>query len=59
MKDFEYEEIIVDINWKLVGIEIILLFIELELICVSFIIVCELFGYNKDISMFIFKGMEM
>ena len=59
VKDFEYEETIADINRKLAGIETILLFTEPELTCVSSTIVRELFGYNKDISMFIPKGMEM
>ena len=44
---------------KLAGIETILLFTEPELTCVSSTIVRELLGYNKDISMFIPKGMEM
>ena len=57
--DFEYEETIADINRKLAGIETILLFTEPELTCVSSTIVRELLGYNKDISMFIPKGMEM
>ena len=48
-----------DINRKLAGIETILLFTEPELTCVSSTIVRELLGYNKDISMFIPKGMEM
>ena len=47
------------INRKLAGIETILLFTEPELTCVSSTIVRELLGYNKDISMFIPKGMEM
>ena len=34
-------------------------FTEPELTCVSSTIVRELLGYNKDISMFIPKGMEM
>lgn len=59
VKDFEYEETIADINRKLAGIETILLFTEPELTCVSSTIVRELLGYNKDISMFIPKGMEM
>ena len=59
VKDFEYEESIADINRKLAGIETILLFTEPELTCVSSTIVCELLGYNKDISMFIPEGMEM
>lgn len=57
VKDFEYEETIADINRKLAGIETILLFTEPELTCVSSTIVRELLGYNKDISMFIPKGM--
>ena len=59
VKDFEYEETIADINRKLAGIETILLLTEPELTCVSSTIVRELLGYNKDISMFIPKGMEM
>lgn len=59
VKDFEYEETIADINRKLAGIETILLFTEPELSCISSTIVRELLGYNKDISMFIPKGMRM
>lgn len=59
VKDFEYEETIADINRKLAGIETILLFTEPELTCISSTIVRELLSYDKDISMFIPKGMEI
>jgi len=59
VKDFEYEESIADINRKLAGIETILLFTEPELSCVSSTLVRELLSYNKDISQFIPKGMEL
>nr|WP_320037102.1 pantetheine-phosphate adenylyltransferase [uncultured Bacteroides sp.] len=59
VKDFEYEETIADINRQLAGIETILLFTEPELTCVSSTIVRELLRYNKDISSFIPKGLEI
>jgi len=59
VKDFEYEETIADINRQLAGIETILLFTEPELTCVSSTIVRELLRYNKDISCFIPKGLEI
>lgn len=59
VKDFEYEESIADINRKLAGLETILLFTEPELSCVSSTLVRELLSYNKDISQFIPKGMEL
>ncbi len=59
VKDFEYEETIADINRQLAGIETILLFTEPELTCVSSTIVRELLHYNKDISRFIPKGLEI
>lgn len=59
VKDFEYEETIADINRKLAGIETILLFTEPELTCVSSTIVRELLTYQKDISRFIPKGMNI
>lgn len=59
VKDFEYEETIADINRKLANIETILLFTEPELTCVSSTIVRELLTYEKDISQFIPKGMDL
>ncbi|MEG1685199.1 MAG: pantetheine-phosphate adenylyltransferase [Bacteroides sp.] len=59
VNDFEYEETIADINRKLTGIETILLFTEPELTCVSSTIVRELLQYDKDVSLFIPKGMEL
>ncbi len=59
VKDFEYEETIADINRQLAGIETILLFTEPELTCVSSTIVRELLHYNKNISFFIPKGLEI
>lgn len=59
VKDFEYEETIADINRKLAKIETILLFTEPELTCVSSTIVRELLTYEKDISQFIPKGMDL
>lgn len=59
VKDFEYEETIADINRQLAGIETILLFTEPELTCVSSTIVRELLRYNKDISRFIPKGLDI
>ena len=59
VKDFEYEETIADINRQLAGIETILLFTEPELTCVSSTIVRELLHYNKNISIFIPKALEI
>ena len=59
VKDFEYEETIADINRQLAVIETILLFTEPELTCVSSTIVRELLHYNKNISFFIPKGLEI
>ncbi|MDR0972921.1 MAG: pantetheine-phosphate adenylyltransferase [Prevotellaceae bacterium] len=59
VKDFEYEETIADVNRKLAGVETILLFTEPELTCISSTTVRELLSYNKDISMFLPKGMKI
>lgn len=59
VKDFEYEESIADINRKLADVETILLFTEPELSCISSTLVRELLSFQKDITQFIPKGMEL
>lgn len=58
VKDFEYEEVIADINRQLSGIETIFLFTEPELSSVSSSVVRELLHYGKDVNMFLPEGME-
>lgn len=59
VKDFEYEETIADINRKLTGIETIFLFTEPDLASISSSIVRELMKYNKEVTQFLPKGMNL
>ena len=59
VKDFEYEETIADINRKLTGIETIFLFTEPDLASIRSSIVRELMKYNKEVTQFLPKGMNL
>ena len=53
IKDFEYERDIADINYRLTGIETVLLFSKPELAAVSSSVVRELHHFGKDVSEFL------
>jgi pantetheine-phosphate adenylyltransferase len=55
VSDFEYENVIADINRKLSGIETVILFTEPEFTHINSSIVRELLQYKKDISNFVPK----
>lgn len=59
VNDFEYEKTIADMNRKMSGLETVLLFTEPEFACISSTVVRELLRYQKDITPFIPKGMNI
>lgn len=52
-KDFEYEKEQAEVNFKLSGIETLLMFAQPEMECVSSSMVKELMDFGKDVSEFI------
>ena len=50
VKDFEYEREIADVNYRIGGIETVLLMSEPEHASISSSIVRELMNYGKDVS---------
>ena len=59
ISDFEYEKNIADVNRKLTGIDTFFLFTEPEYTHISSSIVRELLHYEKDISSFIPKEINL
>lgn len=53
MADFEYERTMADVNFKLSGLETVILFTRPELASVSSSMVRELMHFGKDVSQFI------
>ncbi len=51
--DFEYEHAAADTNYKLAGIETVLLFTEAQYSFISSSVVRDLIAFNKDISAFL------
>ncbi len=57
--DFEYEKVIADVNRSISGIETLFLLTEPEYAHVCSCVVRELLSYQKDVSMFLPKGMNL
>lgn len=57
--DYEYEQIIADTNYKLSGIETVLLFTEAQYSSISSTITRELITYGKDVSDFLPPGVSI
>ena len=53
MKDYEYERDIADMNYRLSGVETVLLFSRPELACISSSVVREIQHMGRDISEFL------
>ena len=53
MKDYEYERDIADMNYRLSGVETVLLFSRPELACISSSVVREIEHMGRDVSEFL------
>ena len=59
VKDFEYEESMAELNYRLSGIDTLLLFTDPQYNCISSSMVRELISYGKDVTPFLPEGMKL
>ena len=59
VKDFEYEQLMADVNRRLTGIDTVCLFADPQLAAISSSIVRELAHFGKDISEFLPEGYRI